>query len=262
MMAGPMVLVSTYLTGLAMYYVLGYNEDGANKFPFTAALLFGSIASATDPVAVVSLLKTLGASKKLATLIEGESLFNDGTAMVLFLILLEFVEGKEKTFGEILILLLRMAVGGPIVGLLGGYIMVFTLNRLWNDYVLEVNTTFVYSYIIFYVAESEGVHVSGILALVALGLYMSRSGKTSISAASEHSLHSVWGYVGFVAETCIFMLAGIILGIKIWTENTLVGWADLGLVFANYAVLHVIRFVVILAFWPLLSTMGYGMHFK
>jgi NhaP-type Na+/H+ or K+/H+ antiporter len=83
-LAGPIVLGSTFLSGLTMRYILGY--DG--NFTFQASLMFGAIISATDPVAVVALLKELGASKKLATMIEGESLFNDGTAMVVFLIML------------------------------------------------------------------------------------------------------------------------------------------------------------------------------
>jgi NhaP-type Na+/H+ or K+/H+ antiporter len=66
--------------------------------------------------------------------------------------------------------------------------------------------------LIFFVAESTSVHVSGILAIVALGLYMTNTGKTRISAESEHSVHHVWGYVGFVAETIIFILSGIIMG--------------------------------------------------
>ena len=99
-MAGPIVLGATFLTGLSMRFVLGYNEDNTNgKFTWVAANLFGSIASATDPVAVVALLKELGASKKLATMIEGESLLNDGTAMVVFLILLEIAEGEDLSFG-------------------------------------------------------------------------------------------------------------------------------------------------------------------
>jgi len=93
-MAGPMLLISTYLSALMMRYVLGY--DG--EFTWEAALLYGSIISATDPVAVVCLLKELGASKRLATMIEGESLLNDGTAMVVFLVLIEIVEGKPTTF--------------------------------------------------------------------------------------------------------------------------------------------------------------------
>ena len=88
-MAGPMLLVSTILSALMMRYILGY--DG--EFTFQASLLYGSIISATDPVAVVVLLKELGASRRLATMIEGESLLNDGTAMVVFLVLLDIVKG-------------------------------------------------------------------------------------------------------------------------------------------------------------------------
>ena len=81
-----MLLIGTYLSALMMTYLFGYDEK--NGFSFKAALMYGSIISATDPVAVVSLLNTLGASKRITTMIEGESLLNDGTAMVLFLILL------------------------------------------------------------------------------------------------------------------------------------------------------------------------------
>ena len=86
-MAGPMLVVCTFMSALMMRYVLRYNGD----FTWNAALLYGSIISATDPVAVVALLKEIGASRKLATLIEGESLLNDGTAMVVFLLVLDLV---------------------------------------------------------------------------------------------------------------------------------------------------------------------------
>jgi len=74
-----------------MRYILQYDGD----FTWNAAMLFGSIISATDPVAVVALLKELGASKRLATLIEGESILNDGTAMVVFLVILDVAKGKK-----------------------------------------------------------------------------------------------------------------------------------------------------------------------
>ena len=72
-------------------FILGYDEN----FSFEAAIMFGALISATDPVAVVSLLKDLGASRTLSTMIEGESLFNDGTAYVMFSVTLELVKGKE-----------------------------------------------------------------------------------------------------------------------------------------------------------------------
>jgi len=87
---------------------------------------------------------------------------------------------------------------------------------------LEVNLTICSAYIVFFLAENTKLHVSGILALVALGFFMSAYGKTSISAESEHALHHVWGYVGFVAETIIFMLSGIILGKAIEHDSSFI----------------------------------------
>ena len=84
-MAGPMLIFSTFVTAAVMFFVLRFETE--NEFSFLACSLFGVIISATDPVAVVALLKELGVSKQLSTLIEGESLLNDGTALVLFLVL-------------------------------------------------------------------------------------------------------------------------------------------------------------------------------
>ena len=97
-LAGPMLLVSTFLSACMMRYMFGYTGD----FTWAAALMYGAIISATDPVAVVALLRDLGASRRLSTLIEGESLLNDGTAMVTFLVLLGIVEGEEATIWTIL----------------------------------------------------------------------------------------------------------------------------------------------------------------
>ena len=77
---------------------------------------------------------------------------------------------------------------------------------------MEANLTVCLPYLCFYVAEHEKVHVSGILALVAMGLYMSGAGKTTISSDSEHSIHAIWGYIGFTAESIIFLLTGFVLG--------------------------------------------------
>lgn len=93
------------------------------EFSTEAALLFGSIVSATDPVAVVVLLKKLGASRRLSTLIEGESLLNDGSAMVVFLVLLDIVKGIKQTPVEIILRFIRLSLGGPALGIVGGFIL-------------------------------------------------------------------------------------------------------------------------------------------
>ena len=92
LMAGPMLIFSTFMTAFVMVHILRFEE-----ISFLGCVLFGAIISATDPVAVVALLKELGVSKRIATLIEGESLLNDGTALVLFLVLIQMVEGEDLT---------------------------------------------------------------------------------------------------------------------------------------------------------------------
>lgn len=104
----------------------------------------------------------------------------------------------------------QLAFGGAAFGIAAGIIIEFWLRYTHNNFILEINLTIFGSYLVFYLAET--LKISGILALVTLGLYMTMSGKTSISANSEHALHHVWGYVGFVAETLIFFVAGLIMG--------------------------------------------------
>jgi len=90
---------------------------------------------------------------------------------------------------------------------------------------------------------------------------MTNTGKTRISTESEHAVHHVWSYIGFVAETVIFILVGIIMGHRA-TNDSLIGFSDYMKVFGTYACLHVIRFVSLILFWPFLRYIGYGLNFK
>lgn len=115
-------------------------------------------------------------------MIEGESLLNDGTAMVVFAVLNEIVGGRVFTFGEVILKFLILSGGGPILGLIFGRIVTWVLKRIHKNFVLEVNTTIAFTYAMFFVAEFLDLGISGILALVTFGLYMSYSGKTAISS--------------------------------------------------------------------------------
>jgi NhaP-type Na+/H+ or K+/H+ antiporter len=97
---------------------------------------------------------------------------------------------------------------------------------------------------------------------VGFGLYMTNSGKTKISPESEHAVHHVWGYIGFVAETLIFILSGIIMGERASSEDNLIGYKDYIKLLGTYVILHIIRFFMILVFWPCLQRLGYGMTFE
>lgn len=106
------------------------------------------------------------------------------------------------------------------------------------------------------------MHVSGILAIVSLGLYMTNTGKTKISAESEHAVHHVWGYIGFVAETVIFIVSGIIMGQRSMEDENMITYIDYLKLLGIYVILHFIRFFMILVFWPILRKIGYGMSFN
>ena len=112
-------------------------------------------------------------------------------------------------------------------------------------------------YLLFYACEHY--EMSGILALVACGLYMAKEGKTKISVEAEHSVHAVWHYIGFTAETVIFGMTGLILG-EIITKH--VTWSWIALLFGLYFLLHVIRFGFMLLVMPILNLTGYEFNLK
>lgn len=186
LLAVPVLGICVALTAVGMFYGLQYGFPIENGSPATLTwaqcILFGSIISATDPVSVVAMLKDLGASKRLTTTIEGESLLNDGTAMVIFLVMLEIVEGVTPQWQFILLKFVRLAIGGPIIGLIFGWILVNWLTHINRQPILEANLTVVMAYLVFFICEHEYVQTSGILALVTMGLYVSHYGKPHIES--------------------------------------------------------------------------------
>eukprot|EP00755_Sulcionema_specki_P008567 Sspe_Gene.41300::Locus_19977_Transcript_2_3_Confidence_0.600_Length_1840::g.41300::m.41300 len=187
LMAGPGLMVSAALTGTMAKFVFTEYE-----WSWVTSLLFGTVLSATDPVAVVALLKELGASASISTMIEGESLFNDGTAIVFFNILKDAVpNGKiEKEWHEIVIEFCRVSLGGPLVGLILGFSVKYSLKAVFNDPLIEVTVTVFAAYVTFFVCEGF-LAVSGVLGLVMLGCFLSYH-RQCISPEVEHTLHHFW----------------------------------------------------------------------
>jgi len=97
--------------------------------------------------------------------------------------------------------------------------------------------------------------------MVSLGLYMTNEGKTRISTFSEAQVHHVWGYLGFVAETLIFVVTGVIIGHKV-LKSSIITWKDYLFVIPLYLLLHIIRFFTLFIFWPILKKTGYGLNFN
>lgn len=251
LLAGPGVVISTILTAMVPLYVFNYDWN------WDTALMFGSILAATDPVAVVALLRELGASKRLATLIEAESLLNDGTAFVFYSILLERVVGEERSVGGIFGFFFQLSFGGIAMGIVFGVVASFWISKVFNDALIETSITIFAAYLVFWV--SEEIQVSGVLAVVFLGLALSRA-KAVVSPDIEQSLHHVWEMISFAANTLIFLLAGAIVAEKMFGKD--ITWEDFGFLFVLYIFLHLIRGVTVVLLSPLMSRWGYGLDWK
>lgn len=105
---------------------------------------------------------------------------NDGTAMVFFALFIDLAKGNSSSFFGVVVSFVRIAFGGPLLGLIVGFIVSFWMKRIIRDAVLSINITFVGAYLCFYMAEFTFLKVSGILSIVTLGLYMSAVGKRKI----------------------------------------------------------------------------------
>ena len=197
-MAVPGVLLSTGI--IAGVLVV------AGVLPLPAALIFGALISATDPVAVVATFRSVGAPKRLLTLVEGESLFNDGTAVVIFHIMV--VLALEGTLNPVegLVEFLRVSVGGLVIGGVLGYAVAKLIEQI-DDYLIEVTLTTILAYGSYILAEHY--HFSGVLAVVLAGLVNGNIGPRGMTPSTKIVLFTVWEYIAFLANSFIFILLGI-----------------------------------------------------
>ncbi len=217
------VLVATVVTAVVVHYGLG--------MPVTVALLFGALVAATDPVAVVALFRSLGAPKRLQVLLEGESLFNDGTAIVIFNLLLGVALTGQYSVSQGVMDFLRVAGGGFLVGVLLGALVASVIARV-DDYLLETALTTVLAYGAFLVAEQ--LHVSGVLAVVAAGLLAGNLGPRSMSPTSRIVAVNFWEFAAFLANSFIFLLIGLQIRPHVLLNNWYtVLWAVLAILVAR-----------------------------
>jgi NhaP-type Na+/H+ or K+/H+ antiporter len=252
-LATSAVFLSSILTGFSIIYILKYDFD------WSEAICLGAILSATDHVAVVSQLKEVNAEHRLETLIQGETLLNEGSVMVIFFLMLDNITGHNLE-GSSTGLFFRLALGGFGLGLTFGIVMTSVLKHIVNDMLLETNLTLITAYLIFYTAEATPLHVSGAIATVTFGLYMSAYGKTLISPNVEHTVHSFWTIIGKNIEAVLFVIAGILLGRYFF--NSEISLADVGMMLLLFVILHVVRGLVILIHYPVLRRIGYGLNWK
>lgn len=201
------VIVTTIVVGFSLNWLLG--------IPLALALIFGAMVSATDPVSVLATFKSISAPKKLSILIEGESVLNDGAAVVIFAIALEMM---LKSFFDPLSAALDFIIvcaGGAAVGLAIGYLAYRILAKI-DDALVEIAITIVVAYLGFVIAER--FHFSGVIAVVAAGLILGNYGKDfSMSPTTRVIMLDFWNIIVFLVNSIIFILIGVNTHITIFS---------------------------------------------
>jgi CPA1 family monovalent cation:H+ antiporter len=198
------LLISTFLVGVSSWWilgVLGFHID------LIWCLLFGSLISPTDPIAVLAILKTASAPESLETKIAGESLFNDGVAVVVFIVLLSIATGGgEATVAHIATLFVEEAIGGVVFGLASGY-LAFLMLRSVDNYTVEILITL--ALVTGGYAVAGAIHVSGPIAMVVCGLLIGNHGRSlAMSDKTREHLDTFWELVDEILNAVLFVLIG------------------------------------------------------
>lgn len=199
------VLTSTFLVGGAMYLLLPLLGLQIN---FIYCLLFGALISPTDPIAVLGILKKAGAPKILETKIVGESLFNDGVGVVVFLTIFEIASTGHFELGEVAMLFVQEVIGGIILGLGLGFIA-FKMLKSIDDFEIEVIITIAVVMVGSVIARS--LHLSAPLAMVTAGLMLGNdtTRNSTMSETTEHYVDKFWELVDVLLNAILFVLIGM-----------------------------------------------------
>ena len=200
------VLLSTFIVGGLMYLLL---QAFSLDIPFINCLLFGALISPTDPIAVMGILKTANIPKSLETKISGESLFNDGVAVVLFVAILEIskVGFENMGFTDIALLFLREAGGGIVLGTILGSVATYILKTI-DDYSVEVMVTLAMVMGGYWLASS--LHISGPLAMVVAGIFIGNRGReVGMSRITEEYIDKFWEMLDEILNAVLFLLIGL-----------------------------------------------------
>jgi NhaP-type Na+/H+ or K+/H+ antiporter/carbonic anhydrase len=255
-LACPGVIFGTFVTGFCAMELFPYDWD------FNFSMVFGSILAATDPVAVVALLKSVGASSKLTLQITGESLINDGTAIVLFSLFMKFYEEIEMDPTDIILFFLQMTIAGPLIGICLGIVAVKWIGSArrrfsHSDITVQTSITLVCAFMAFFLAESESKS-SGVLCTVASGILLAKYAWPVV--ISHETLENVWHTVEYFGNTLIFFLAGVITRRAMFSPH--VTSKDYGWCVIMYLLMMLIRAIMVFLLYPFLKCLGYGTNRK
>lgn len=229
-LAIPGVILNMLLVGVIVWWGAG--------LAFSIALVFGALIAASDPVAVVGIFRKLGAPKRLAVLLEGESLLNDGTAVVIFNLTLATIAANSFSLVDGIVEFIRVAGGGVIIGLTIGWVISRFIARI-DDHLVETMLTTVVAFGSYWVAEE--IHVSGVLAVVAAGLVSGSIGSRGMSPTTRIVVFNFWEFAAFLANSVVFLLIGLQSDVRsLLTNWQAIIWAVVGVLASRAVVVYLL----------------------
>jgi CPA1 family monovalent cation:H+ antiporter len=194
-------------------------------FRFEHGLIVAALLAATDPIAVVGLFKSLGAPKRLAVIVEGESLLNDGTAVVAFTLILAAITGSGITASSAVLDFIRIVGMGLVIGVAFGFTVSKAIQQI-DDPMVEITLTVIAAYGSFVVAEQ--LHFSGVIATVTAGMLCGNYGaSTGMAPSTRIAVESFWEYLAFALNSLVFLL----IGFSVSTERLLASALPIGVAF-------------------------------
>ncbi|MDD4608911.1 MAG: sodium:proton antiporter, partial [Bacteroidaceae bacterium] len=251
LLAAPGMVISMFLTGALMIFLHTQFPSYAG-WTWQYALMFGALISATDPVAVVALLHDLSVSKRFSTLVDAESLLNDGTGIVLFMIFFGQYTTNASTYSPVVSFFVVVA-GGILLGCTMAFLCLTFILKVHGDRMVQSSIIIVSAYLVFLLAQSY-MNVSGVIALVCYGLGISYFGKLYLEREVNEFMKEFWQLASHLGNTLIFIIVGIVIALK--TNFTL---SNFVLLACLYVGINLIRMLMILILYPAIKRMGYGM---
>lgn len=245
---GP-ILMMAIVAVVVCTLVVGYTLASVSNYGLVVCLLLGAIVATTDPVAVVGIFREVGAPRRLTTLVEGESLFNDAASIALYSVLLSVLYGQaqpsvDHIFNNFIISFIGGGLTGFVIARLA--MLVFRWLRGWPA--AEVTLTVALAYITFFVGEYY-LQVSGVVATVIAGIVVGSSGRTRMSPITFEQLSGSWSQFGFWANSLIFLFAAMLIP-RMMAEIT---WFEVVLILVLFVAAHVARAIIIYGLLPIMG---------
>lgn len=243
------ILVMAIVAVVVCTLVVGYSLSAVSDYGLVVCLLLGAIVATTDPVAVVGIFREVGAPRRLTTLVEGESLFNDAASIALYSVLLAVLfGGATPTAGDIFNDFIISFAGGGLTGYVIARVAMFGFRWLRGWPTAEVTLTVALAYICFFVGEYY-LNVSGVVATVIAGLVVGSNGRTRMSPTTFEQLAGAWSQFGFWANSLIFLFAAMLIP-RMMAEIT---WMEVFLILVLFIAAHVARAIIIYGLLPLMG---------